>query len=728
MPVAVIKGLFLAILTGVLSVTALLGASAFKWAGELPDLSELDVLGYSATSRVYARDGTLIGEILPAVGEGRELTNRIPVTLDEVSPAALMAIVSYEDDEFFDHYGFDLPALMVATYAEFFGDADRGGSTITTQVIKNTLLSDVRTDRSLERKAKELMLAIELERRLTKSEILQRYINVVFWGGNVYGIRSAAQAYFGKDPIELSLAEGLYLARLIPSPNSRHDDFSGTRASMRTVLESMVANGTISRQLADTAWLEHLEPRGWQIEYDGQGNVVSAVRTNEEVVIRSTVTSSLSRHVMLAVRNWLTDYFGQEAVFGQGGLEVHTTIDLQAQRAANEASLRAEVPAGAQVAIAGIDPLTGEILAMIGERLHEGVEPGDLNRALQSRRQTGSSFKPVVAATAIEQGLFSQGTVLVDEPTSFQQGNMPPYTPRNHDNTFVGAATLRRHLNISRNIPIVKSLEVAGADAVALRSRELGYRDVEPFYSIALGTIEATAVEHAAAFAAFANSGLWIEPHLISSISNAEGNVVYEATPRQAQVWSPQTAYIMLDMLHGNVIDSGAFSLRAGQAEMAGRWVAGKTGTTNDERDLWFVGATPGMVSAVWVGYDDNRRIPGSMTLSNGQTDTVTSSRQPIYVWRDFVANALRGRAAPAGFPMPEGIEFRNIDLASGRPGGVRVAVATDSRANDTVSPPSSIRVQVAIDSRTNQRAGQSTPPEFVEYINVAPEELYRYL
>lgn len=723
-----IKGLFLAVITGVLSIVALLGSSALKWAGELPDLAELDVLGYSATSRVYARDGTLIGEILPASGEGRELTNRIPVTLDEVSPAALMAIVSYEDDEFFDHYGFDLPALLVATYSEFFGDADRGGSTITTQVIKNTLLSDVRTDRSLERKAKELMLAIELERRLTKAEILQRYINVVFWGGNVYGIRSAAQAYFDKDPSELSLAEGLYLARLIPSPNTRHDDFTGTRASMRTVLDSMVASGSISRQLADSAWREDLQPRGWRVEYDGQGNVVEAVRTNEEVVIRTTVTSSLSRHVMLAVRNWLTDHFGQEAVFGQGGFEVHTSIDLQAQQAANEASLRAEVPEGAQVAIAGIDPQTGQILAMVGERLYPGVEPGDLNRALQSRRQTGSSFKPIVAATAIEQGLFSQATVLVDEPTTFQQGNMPPYTPRNHDNTFVGAATLRRHLNISRNIPIVKTLELAGADAVALRSTELGYRDVEPYFSIALGTIEATAVEHAAAFNAFANNGTWIEPHLILSISNAEGNVVYEATPRQAQVWSPETAYVMLDMLHGNVIDSGAFSLRAGQAEMAGRWVAGKTGTTNDERDLWFVGATPGMTSAVWVGYDDNRRIPGSMTLSNGQADTVTSSRQPIYVWRDFVGNALRGRAAPAGFPVPDGIEFRNIDLATGRPGGVRAAFAADSQADELVNPPSSVRIQVAIDDRTDERAAPGTPAEHIRYIEVAPEELYRYL
>ena len=723
-----VKGIFLAVLTAVLSVGALLVSSAFKWAGELPDLSELDVVGFSSTSRVYARDGTLIGEILPALGEGLELTNRIPVSLDEVSPAALMAIVAYEDADFFEHYGFDLPALLMATYSEFFGAADRGGSTITTQVIKNMLLSDVKTERSLERKGKELMLAIELERRLTKAEILQRYVNIVFWGGNVYGIRSAAQAYFDKDPSELSLAEGLYLARLIPSPNTRHDDFEGTRASMRQVLDRMVQDGTISPELAADAWREPLEPRGWNVTYDSDGGLVEAERTNEEVIIRTTVSSTLSRHVMLAVRNWLTERFGREAVFAQGGFEVHTSIDVDAQRAANEASLRAEIPDGAQVAITGIDPETGEILAMVGERLQPGQDPGDLNRALQSRRQPGSSFKPIVAATAIEEGLFSQATVLVDEDTTFQQGSMPPYRPRNHDHTFAGAGTLRRHLNISRNIPIVKTLELVGVEAVALRATELGYRDVEPYYAIALGTAEATPVEHAAAFAAFANEGLWLEPHLITSINNADGNVVYEANPRQAQVWSPQTAYIMLDMLHGNVIDSGAFSLRAGQEEMAGRWVAGKTGTTNDERDLWFVGATPGMVSSVWIGYDDNRRIPGSMVLSNGQTDTVTSSRQPIYVWRDFVGNALRGRAAPPGFPVPEGIEFRNIDLVTGGPGNIRAAFREGTEAARAVQAPEGMKIQVALDSRTDEKADSDTPPEHIQYIEVAPDELYRYL
>src|SRR5690606_25753518 len=308
--VKIVQGIFLAVLTAVLSVLALLTGSALKWAQELPSLDSLDALEFSATSQVYASDGsTRIGSIVPVFGEDRESTNRIPVSLDEVSPAALQAIVAYEDDQFYRHYGVDLAAFLRATYEEFFGDAQRGGSTITTQVIKNTLLQDIRTERSLERKFKEIMLAIELERRLTKSEVLQRYINVVFWGGNVYGIRAAAQAYFGKDPIELNLAEGLYLARIIPAPNARHEDFVGTRASMREVLDKMVRQGTISQEMARRTWLYPLQPLGWEVTYDADGNLLSAVRTGADVLVQSSVSSDLSNDVVIAVRNWLTDRY-----------------------------------------------------------------------------------------------------------------------------------------------------------------------------------------------------------------------------------------------------------------------------------------------------------------------------------------------------------------------------------------------------------------------------------
>jgi len=726
--VKIVQGVFLLVLTAILSLGSWFAAAALEWSRDLPDLAPVLALEFTATSEVYARDGSRIGLIVPVTGEDRASTNRIPVGLDEISPAALQAIVAYEDDRYFDHYGFDAPAIARAFYEEFFGGGDRGGSSITTQVIKNTVLADIRDERSLERKAKELLLAIELERRLTKAEILQRYVNVVFWGGNVYGIRAAAQTYFGKDPIELNLAEGLYLARLIPAPNARHDDFETTRASMRTVLDRMVRQGTVSREAAERAWRTPLEPRGWSVTYDGQGELVSAEPTGESVVVQESISSELNWHVVVAVRNWLLDRYGEAAVFGRGGLRVTTTIDVQAQSAANQASLDAVVPDGAQLGIVGLDPATGEVLAMVGEKLEPGVREGEFNRVTQALRQPGSSFKPIGYATAIEEAGFHQATVLVDEETEFQQRGQEPYAPSNHDETFVGAATVRQHLDLSRNIPAVKALEAASPEAVAERARELGY-DVAPYYSLALGSFEVTPLQHASAFTAFANGGVQVEPHFVRRVEDAEGNVLFEADPRRTRVWTEQTAYQVLDLLRGNVTDRAptAFSWRA---DIDGRWVAGKTGTTNDEKDIWFVGTTPQITAAVWIGYDQGRSLPRTMTLPDGSTDRVNSSRQPIYVWTDFVETALRGRPAdPDGFEVPEGIEFLTFDRATGAadPGGTRGAFPTGTEL-PTTGFASALEIELPIDTATGRQATADTPLERIEIVRVRPGELESYL
>lgn len=724
-----LQGVAIVLLTLILSVVAFLTASAFKWANELPDLSVLDQFDITAISQVFTRDGRQIGQILPVISEDRETTDRIPVSLDEVSPAVLQAFVAYEDDQYFKHYGIDLPGISKAVYEELLGDAGRGGSSITTQVIKNTVLSDIANERSLERKVKEWMLAIELERRLTKAEILQRYINVVFWGGQVYGIRTAADAYFSKEPIELSLAESLYLARLIPAPNARYkDDFALTRASMRSVLNNMVEQGSISSAVAERAWREKIQPRGWKIEYDDAGNVLSSERTGEAPVAQKSISSSVSNHVMWAVRNWLTDYFGEEVVYGRGGLRVITTIDYDAQIAANEASQNAEVPEGAELAFVGLDPATGEVLAMMGGHLTAGEIPGEYNRSLEAKRQPGSSFKPIAFATAVEQAGLTQATVMLDEKTIFKQPGQPNYIPNNHDNIFLGARTIRQHLNTSRNIPAIKTLEAATSEEVAARATELGYEDVLPVLSLALGSIEVTPLQHAAAYGAFANSGKKMEPYFIERVEDAEGNVLYQSEPRSTQVWTPQTAYITLDLLYGNVTDPGAFSRRA---QIDGRWVGGKTGTTNNEKDIWFVGITPGMVSAVWIGYDDSTPIPKNMpaelTRENGR---VNSSRQPVYIWKDFVETALSNRAdLPSEFPVPEGIVMRRLNLETGQVGSSGVLAAfLESTAFNTEALIDGIEIEIPIDRITRKRATSATPNENIEYIKVKPDEIANYL
>lgn len=723
----ILQGLFLLLVTALLSAGTLLTVSAFKWSQELPSFEQLNSYEFTETSMIYSRDGEIIGEILPVLGETDASTDRIPVTLDEVSPAALMAIISSEDDQFFNHYGFDIPAIVKAAYLLATGEGGRGGSTITTQVIKNTLLSDIAGEESIERKAKEVMLAVELERRLTKTEILQRYVNVAFWGGNLYGIRAAARAYFDKEPISLSLAEGLYLARLIPTPSANYQDFETTRTAMRNVLSNMVTNGVISQQTAERAWKEKIQPRGWRVTYNEDGSLISAERTGERLSLSTSVTSNLAPHITFAVRNELQERFGYERLFNEGGLRVYTTIDAQMQRTANQASLRADIPPGTQVAIVALDPETGEVLAMIGERLQPNTPIGELNRAnYEPGRQPGSSFKPIIYATAIDEGRMTQATLINDNETTFiTPAGQENWKPRNHDNTFDGVATLRYHLDVSRNIPVAKLVEALGPEIVAQRSQELGYKTVQPTLSLSLGSYEVTPLQHASGMGAFANGGVHVEPHLVQRVEDSDGNILYEAQPRRHQVWTPQTAYIMLDMLRGNVRDSGAFSRRA-SAGLEDRFVAGKTGTTNDEHDIWFVGMTPGMVAAVWIGFDDPEPIPTRMP----DNERVTSSRQPIYVWSDFMTNALQGRNFPTDYERPEGITFYNIDLRNGTAGGaVRAAflTGTSPNARGAATGPGAVMVHVAIDKRTGTRATASTPVAEVEWRQVPATEVSSY-
>jgi membrane peptidoglycan carboxypeptidase len=728
-PVKIVQGLLLLALTAVLSLAALLGSSALHWAQNLPSLAPVEALQYTSDSTVYARDGTSIGTLVPAIGKNKEPTNRIPVTLSQVSPAALEALVASEDDQFFREYGFSPSGIAKAVYQVLVGRSRRGGSTITTELVKNTVLRDIADERSLNRKVKEFLLAIELEQRLTKKEILQRYVNVVFWGGNVYGIRAASQAYFGLDPIQLNLAQGLYLAVLVPAPNAMHGDFAAARHGMRVVLDKMVRRGSISAADARQAWDYRLEPRGWAVTYDGHGNVVKATRTGSSVQVASSIDTSLSRGVMLAVRNWLVKRYGDSVVFGSGGLSVYTTIDVQAQKAAMAASRETQVPKGAQMAIVGIDPKSGGVLAMVGQKLGGDRRPQDFNRALQAYRQPGSSFKPIVYATGVEQGALNQASILVDDKTIFKVKGQPDYQPKEWDNAYDGFQTARENLDRSRNIPAVKALEAATPDAVAEKARELGY-SVKPYLGMALGSFEVTPLQHAAAIAAFANGGVYTVPYFVNKVEDSQGNVLYEAHPRRARVWSPQTAYVMLDMMHGNIVDRKPYWALSWRANVPGHWLAGKTGTTDSERDIWFVGLTPGLVGAVWIGNDDNKPMPKYMTDTDGTRHLVTSSQQPIFAFNTFAQGALRGHSAdPTGFPVPDGIVFHTINLKTGAldPTGTKAAFKSTTDLSSQGFQ-STVKLQLPIDKRTGKRATIDTPPDQIKMIEVDPKNVDQYL
>jgi penicillin-binding protein 1A len=646
-----------------LGVGLALGYIAYTYTRGLPDLSQLDRLRLTATSTLFARDGSLLAQ-LASVEEGRAI-HRGLVRLSQVSPAALAALVFSEDRRYFQHYGVDFLRLFGALYAVLRGDL-QGGSTITTQVIKNTLLKDLAQERTLERKVKEWALALELERRYTKEEILEMYLNVVPWGGNAVGLGGAAEAYFGKDPGALTLAEGLYLASLVPAPNARYGDLKGVRERMRRLLEEMVAEGWVSREVAEAAWREPLAPRGWRVRYDGEGNLLEAELADPEARLVRPLDPRMAPHFVLEVRRFLEARFGKEKVYGEGGLRVYTTLDPAMQRAAEAAVSRARLPEGADLALVALDPETGEVLALVGGVRREGDE---YNRATRALRNPGSAVKPFVYATAFEAG-WTQATLVPDRPLEFPDPSQPGgiWRPKNFSGTFLNqSVTVRYALDLSLNLPAVYTAHQVGVEKVAEKLAQAGFAVRYPTLAIAIGGASVTPIDLAAAYAAFVNGGYRVAPIFVERVEDARGQVLYRATPERRRLFDPLVAYQGWDLLKGYVYDLGEKGL-AKRARVPGRVVGGKTGTTNEARDLWFAGVTRGLSAVVWVGRDDNRPL-----RLGGREPSSSVVNPPI--WRDFVAEALRGR--PAGdIPLPPGLVKARVDLVSGylSPNGIEMA------------------------------------------------------
>jgi membrane peptidoglycan carboxypeptidase len=711
---AVVKAILLVAAFALASGAAGVGAVVLSWASDLPDLSPLDNLQFTSTSRVLARDGSPIGFI--TAGE----QNRIPVPLDDISPAALAAIVVKEDASFFRHYGLDPLGILRGIYITLTSPRTEGGSSITQQVVKQMLLSDIATERSIERKIKEFVLAIELERRFTKEEILQRYVNVVFWGGNSYGIQSASEAYFSKPPLKLSLAEGAYLAAMLSSPNNRYLNLRQTREIMRQIFSQMVDEGWITRSDADRAWLEEIVPNGWEAFYDDGGNLVESRLVDPRRTIVGDLSINLAPHVAFEVRKVLTRELGAQRLFGAGGLTIYTTIDIVAQEIAERVARDASLPPDTEIAIVAVEPATGEILAMVGERPKATQALGEFNRALQAMRSPGSAFKPILYATALEEG-FTQAQTLLDEDVTFPDPTQPDgvWRPRNFDRQTHGLVTLRLALNQSYNIPAIKLMNLVSPAAVVDRSRQLGFgANFQPTLSLALGAYGSTPTQMTGAFAAFANDGVWVEPHLIKRVEDASGQVVWEPTVHQRRVFDTRTAYLIIDMMKG-VVNEGIAPL----ARMPGREVAGKTGTSQNNADLWFVGFTPEVATGVWVGKDDNTRILDS------EGNEPSSSIVPPPIWRAFMEAYLRGRP-PRTFARPPGIVTRRIDLVTGLldpQNGREAAFLSGTEPTRVVDPPRPFLVSIPFDIETLTYATESTPAENIEFRLVSPLDLARY-
>ncbi|MCA6572155.1 MAG: transglycosylase domain-containing protein [Pseudanabaena sp.] len=583
---------------------------------DLPDVRVLKGYVPVETTYIYDINGELIARLHGDV-------NREVVTLDRISPHLKRSVLAMEDAYFYTHKGIDPSGIGRAILANFSaGGTVEGGSTLTQQLVKNLFLSN---ERSLNRKVAEAVLAMRVEQVFTKEQILEMYLNQVFWGKNTNGAETASQNYFGKSAADLNLAEAAMLAGTIQAPSVFNpvDNFA----------EAKKRQGLVLDRLAELNWATPAE--------------IKAARAQKIVIRKQGISYEASRvpYVSQAVTAELEEKFGKDVVL-QGGLRVQTTIDLKLQRIAEEVANDGHndlVNRGAyadQLALVAVDPRTGFVKALVG-----GVgdfDKNQYNRAVLARRQLGSSFKPFVYYAAFASGNYTPDSVTDDSPMTIPDGD-EPYVPRNYDNKFSGSISIRQAIAVSRNIPALKlGLEVGNENVIAI-CRKLGINSpMKPVVSLPLGAADVTPMEVAGAYAVFASGGYKSKTTLIARVTDRNGNLILDNTPKPELILDPIAVSYLTDSLRG-VVTNGT----ATEAQMSdGRPVAGKTGTTSDFRDAWFVGYVPQLAVAIWIGNDDYS------PMANG----VTGGVYVTPIWRKFMEKALAGQPIEQ-FPVPAEIQ-----------------------------------------------------------------------
>jgi len=596
---------------------------------DLPRLTSVEDYTPKTVTQVFSENGDVIAEFF--------VEKRYLIPIEEMPAKLIRAFISSEDARFFEHQGIDLLSILRALIKNIESmDIVQGGSTITQQITKSLLLSP---EKSYSRKIKEAILARRIENSLSKRDILTIYLNQIYLGHRSYGVEAAALTYFGKHASDLNLAESAVLAGLPKAPSAyspiRHPLKAKKR--QRYVLQRMIQRGYITKDEAKEASEMPL-------------NITPP--ENKNIKVAPYFTEHL--------RQYLENIYGTDSLYGEG-LKVYTPLNLfmqkSAQRAVESGLKDFESREGCQEggtrvqgALVAMEPKTGHIKALVG-----GVNflENQFNRAIQARRQLGSAFKPIVYAAALDKG-YATTTIIIDSPLIFKiKSDKEFWEPRNYDLEFKGPITLRKALSYSRNIITIKILQDIGIDYTINYARQLGIdsplsRDL----SLALGSSGVSLLEITRAYSAFVNQGFKVEPIFITKITDRNGNVLEENKPRLAQAISPQTSYIMTSLLK-SVVEEGT----GRKVKALHRPCAGKTGTTNDVRDAWFIGFTPDIIAGTWVGFDDEKPL--------GKHETGAVAASPI--WLSFMQEVLEGIPKKT-FSIPEGIIFVKIDPETGKP------------------------------------------------------------
>jgi penicillin-binding protein 1A len=599
--------------TALLLVLFAIGAVAgmvAAYARNLPDISRMADYQPASTTRIYARDGTLLASVYKE--------NRVWVPISRIPVMVRDAFIANEDHNFYYHHGVDFGGILRASFADLTHQQFQGASTITQQLARGLFLTD---QVSVARKVQEALLAIEIERYYTKDEILERYLNIIYLGAGAYGVDAAAHAYFGRGVDKLTLGQAAMLAGVVAAPSvySPFANLSLASDRERHVLDRMVESGYITSAQADAAFAAPLgliaeRPPGLQ-GYRYPYFTTYAIAQLERLFGKSAVT--------------------------EGGLQVYTTLDTRMQRIGQEAvtwgvrEALAEGIGAHEAALVALRPSTGEIVAMIGGT---GFSlRNQFNRAWQARRQPGSSFKIYDYTAAIDSGM-PASTIIDDSPVSYPMGDGTDWSPMDDDHSYMGAITLREALVMSRNVVAVKLADRVGLDRVIDYAHRMGVTSpLEANLSLALGSSVVTVLDQASGYSTLADQGLHIDPTPFRLVKDSLGTTVLDDRfPQANDVVSAGTAYIMTSIFE-DVIKRGTGYPNA----IIGRPAAGKTGTTSDFRDAWFVGYTPDLVAAVWLGNDDY----APMNESYG-------GNIPARIWARFMKAALAG-TPPHDFPFP---------------------------------------------------------------------------
>lgn len=568
-----------------------------------------------------------------------EARTKKTATFGEIPESVKKAVIASEDKDFYNHPGFSLKGIARAFVVNIQQEGiSQGGSTISQQLIKNTLLSQ---SRNFLRKYQEFILALELERKYSKNDILEMYLNTVYFGEGAFGIENAAETYFSKTASELSLSESALLIGILPAPSS-FSPISGdeSKAFNRRdiVLSEMRKEGFITLSDEEKA-------------------------KNSKIVFNpaSDDLNETAPHFALMVKDQLIEKYGEQSV-ARSGYTVKTTLDLVFQEYA-ETTVKSQITrlAGSEVtngAATAIDPKTGEILVLVGSWDWADPNNGKINMALRPR-QPGSSFKPIVYAKAFEDRTLTPGSIIEDKETTFADG----YKPKNYDGRFRGKITVRYALANSLNIPAVKAMEMVGVTEGIEMAEKLGIttltRDTDYGLSLALGSGEIPLLQMVSAFSTFANNGQRFTPISIIEIKDKKGDVIFTKNNSSERVLSRETAYLISSILSDNIARSEVF----GSSLTLSRPAAVKTGTTEDYRDSLTIGYTPGMVVGAWVGNNDNtpmNRVAGS------------SGAAPI--WRLIMEKIIQGTPRES-FIAPASL----INLNICKDNGLKTDIATSS-------------------------------------------------